>query len=500
MEHLASCETLQPYLNEGKMFGVLVVRCSDGSLGFLAAFSGQLGGRQTHGYFVPPIFDYLAPDGYFKQEETAISKLNNRIDELLCSQELVCAKSALLQAQTDAHDVISTAKKNLQAAKKARALRRQSGLSADEESVLIRESQFEKAEFKRLERRLNSVIAERQAAVNVILADVEKVKSERKRRSADLQFWLFEQFRVLNARGESMTLNEIFRLRHDKIPPAGAGECAAPKLLQYAYLNGLTPVSMCEFWWGPSPENEVRHQGFFYPSCRSKCEPILNFMLQGVDVEPNPLTADKQLSLNILYEDDYIIVVNKSIGMLSVPGKESYDSVQSILQSLSDSDGFPVAAHRLDMSTSGLLVMAKDKRSLANLHRQFESKSVKKRYVAILDGVPTQSEGIVSLPLCLNVDNPPEQIVSQNYGKEAITHYKVVSSSADSARVEFYPITGRTHQLRVHAAHRDGLNCPIKGDSLYGKSGSRLFLHSEMIEFSHPATGEIVRFECKAEF
>lgn len=500
IDYIQTTASIQKALTEGKMFGVLVVKDNNNSLGYIAAFSGQLGGNDTHNFFVPPIFDYLAPNGYFKKEEKAISDINKQIDSLLNSQEFISARESLSEFTKVALQLISDAKKKYAINKSKRALLRQNQLSSQDEATLIKQSQFEKAEIKRLEKRLNDSIVAQQSKIDDMLSVVESLKSERKRRSADLQYWLFEQFVVYNSKNVSMTLNQIFKHALDKYPPAGAGECAAPKMLQFAYLNNLKPICMGEFWWGPSPENEVRHQGFFYPSCHNKCEPILNFMLQGLNVEPNPLLFDKKLSLNVIYEDDSIIVVNKPCGLLSIPGKDCSDSVQSRLQSLCNTDGFPVVAHRLDMSTSGILVAAKNLKTLSDLQHQFESRTVKKRYIAILDGIPKEKEGFISLPLCLNVNNSPEQIVNQTYGKEAITRYKVVESIENRTRIEFYPLTGRTHQLRVHASHKNGLNCPIVGDSLYGKMAERLMLHSEMIEFKHPATGKIVHFEVVADF
>lgn len=492
--------TLQSHLSEGKMFGVLTVKDKEGTLGFLAAFSGQLGGRNTFEYFVPPIYDYLDPNGIFKREEIEISSLNKEIESLLKSKELSSLQDELHELKISTTNTLYQAKQMYKKNKETRATLRQSELTSDQLEALIRESQHEKAEIKRLEKNQNILIQAKQSAIDTILSKIETLKEQRRERSSKLQYWLFEQFKILNAKGECQTLNDIFSNALDKLPPAGAGECAAPKLLQYAYLNELTPISMGEFWWGPSPKNEVRHQGYFYPSCRSKCEPILNFMLQGLNVQSNPLLNNNDLSLEVIYEDKWIIVVNKPSGLLSIPGKESSDSVQTRLQCQNNSDTYPIVAHRLDMSTSGLLILAKDKTTLSALQRQFESRTIKKRYIAILDGIPKQREGTISLPLCLNIDNSPEQIVNHQFGKEAITHYKVIETMGNTSRVEFYPITGRTHQLRVHASHCDGLDCPIKGDSIYGKTDKRLMLHSEMIEFTHPATGNKIRLEKNADF
>lgn len=500
MNYIRSNELLQRSLDTGKMLGVLVVRDYLGEIGFISAYSGQLDALDDFSYFTPPIFDYLSPNGYFKHEEACISRINSQINQMNSSQELRDAIQNLEIIKRDAQNDIEQLKLLNAQNKKERNILRQKSLSPSDTERLIKQSQFDKAELKRTERKWHESISIAYAKVEKLKGEIDVLKAQRKRRSAALQYWLFEQFVVLNANGDSRTLNEIFAQTNSKVPPAGAGECAAPKLLQYAYIHNLQPLRMAEFWWGASPDNEVRHQGFFYPSCRHKCEPILDFMLQGLNVEPNPLLSNEKLDLEIVYDDQWLTVVNKPAGMLSVPGKESYDSVQSRLQALCHGQELPVVAHRLDMHTSGLLIVAKDKTTLSHLHRQFENRSVVKRYIAILEGIPQVSEGVISLPLCLNIHNAPEQIVNHSFGKEAITQYKVIGEKNGCAIVEFYPITGRTHQLRVHASHKDGLNCPIVGDSLYGKMAERLMLHSEMIEFKHPATGKTVRFEIVANF
>ena len=429
-------------LQQGKMFGVLVVRSSEGEVGFLAAFSGNLAGSNHHDYFVPPVYDLLNPEGYFKQEEARISELNSVL--LGCSQE-------------------------------------------------------------------NAV----------------KYKEERKNRSIALQQWIFQQFRLRNALGEEQDINQIFAQTTRRNPPAGTGECTAPKLLQYAYLHGLQPLAMAEFWWGNSPKGEIRRHGHYYPSCRHKCEPILGFMLKGLDVEPNPLLTsitDANL-LETVYEDEYLLVVNKPAGMLSVPGKTGQASVLSILQERYPDATGPLLVHRLDMDTSGLLLAAKDKDIHALLQEQFETRKVKKRYVALLEGTLQHKEekGFIRLPLRPDYDNRPLQMVCFEYGKPAVTRYEIIeviqaSSSViqttegrkdlgnthvnahEILRIALYPETGRTHQLRVHAAHPDGLDCPIVGDPLYGQPSDRLYLHAEQLEFRHPIIGKIMKIKKAAPF
>ena len=342
--------------------------------------------------------------------------------------------------------------------------------------------------------------------------EIEQLKTERKERSAALQRKLFEQFRMLNVRGEVKDLYTIFEQTVQKVPPAGAGECALPKLLQYAYLHQLKPLAMAEFWWGDSPKNEIRHHGYYYPSCKGKCEPILQHMLQGLKVDENPLlnSIHEDEELEIVYEDEWLVVVNKPTGMLSVPGKEEdRDSVYHRLKKKYPDATGPMIVHRLDMATSGLLLVAKTKEVHQHLQAQFTSRSIKKRYVAVLDGATATVEktvplpgraGRIELPLCLNPLDRPRQIVSREHGKEAITEYRIISESEKYTRIAFYPLTGRTHQLRIHAAHPEGLGCPILGDELYGKKADRLYLHAEYIEFRHPISGKILRIQKEADF
>ncbi len=333
---------------------------------------------------------------------------------------------------------------------------------------------------------------------------ISALKSERKPRSAALQQKLFEQFGMLNYRGEVKNLCEIFGQTVHKTPPAGAGECAAPKLLQQAYLHGWKPIAMAEFWWGDSPKTEIRHHGHYYPACKGKCEPILQHMLQGLQVEENPMLKRMQVpskNLEIVYEDPWLSVINKPAGMLSVPGKEDAVSVYSLMREQYPEADSPLTVHRLDMATSGLMLIAKTKRVHQNLQAQFKNRLVRKRYVALLEGIVPKDKGTVDLPLCLNPLDRPRQMVHTEHGKPAITDYQVLERlDGKRTRIVFYPRTGRTHQLRIHAAHPLGLHCPIIGDELYGEKADRLYLHAEYLEFTHPITGETVRISKEAEF
>ncbi|WP_346304536.1 pseudouridine synthase [Bacteroides sp.] len=570
-EYIASRKEWQEELAFGKMFGVLIVQTDNGitnneenQIGYLAAFSGNLAGKNLHPYFVPPVYDLLQPEGFFKIEEEQISAINIRIRELENSGSYLNSKEKWKIETEQAKAVLNQAKAELKMAKEAREIRRQSSpeLSEEEQASLIRESQYQKAEYKRLEKEWKKRLEELETEVRHFDIEIERLKTERKERSAALQRKLFEQFRMLNAQGEVKDLYTIFEQTVQKVPPAGAGECALPKLLQYAYLHQLKPLAMAEFWWGDSPKNEIRHHGYYYPSCKGKCEPILQHMLQGLEVDENPLLnpVHEEEELEIVFEDEWLLVVNKPAGMLSVPGKaEDRDSVYHRLKKKYPEATGPMIVHRLDMATSGLLLVAKTKEVHQDLQAQFANRSIKKRYVAVLDGaiIKTEKEtkpiaekailiaketvstkktakaertgntGRIELPLCLNPLDRPRQMVSSEHGKEAITEYQIISESEritsesentfnESNRIDesersinesrkytrivFYPLTGRTHQLRVHAAHPKGLGCPILGDELYGKKADRLYLHAEYIEFRHPIYGDIFRIQKEADF
>lgn len=492
-------------LRQGKMFGVLIVQTEHGETGYLAAFSGILAGKNLHPFFVPPVYNLLQPQGFFKIEEENISSINRNIRQLENDKAYAALSAELARTIQSAEDILATAKAQLKEAKTAREQRRkEKELNAQEEAELIRESQFQKAEYKRLERSWKARITTLQTQTEDWERRISALKSERKTRSAALQQKLFEQFGMLNYRGELKNLCEIFGQTVHKTPPAGAGECAAPKLLQQAYLHGWKPIAMAEFWWGDSQKTEIRHHGHYYPACKGKCEPILQHMLQGLQVEENPMLKRMQVpskNLEIVYEDPWLSVINKPAGMLSVPGKEDAVSVYSLMrEQYPEADG-PLTVHRLDMATSGLMLIAKTKRVHQNLQAQFKNRLVRKRYVALLEGVVPKDKGTVDLPLCLNPLDRPRQMVHTEHGKPAITDYQVLERlDGKRTRIAFYPRTGRTHQLRIHAAHPLGLHCPIIGDELYGEKADRLYLHAEYLEFTHPITGETVRITKEAEF
>ena len=503
---LASDEALLAEARKGKMFGVLVVQSPVGEIGFLTAFSGLLFGNNRYEGFVPPVYDMQSPDGYFKQEEARISAINVSIKDLENSNEYLAAVEALMLEKESADKALAEMSAFFKANKEERRRRRDAGvLSAEEEALLIRQSQFEKAELKRVRRQWDVVIAEKEAIVSSFKDRLKEMAAERRSRSIALQHWLFEQFQVLDANGSRKSLLSIFDEKLSALPPAGAGECAGPKLLHYAYENSYKPLAMAEFWVGESPVGEVRRDGCFYGACKSKCEPILGHMLQGLDVEESALEKGGDISdIEVIYEDDYIVVVNKPSGVLSVPGIVGGMSVQQWLRDEYLHSNNLFVAHRLDMATSGILVAAKSMDVYKALQQQFAERGVKKCYTALLEGVPSKSEGVIELPLAADYMNRPRQKVDYENGKPAVTHYKVLRTGQYNGKectlVSFVPVTGRTHQLRVHAASNSGLGCPIVGDALYGALDDRLMLHAALLEFVHPLSDEVVKIECEACF
>ena len=322
-----------------------------------------------------------------------------------------------------------------------------------------------------------------------------------KQMSQELQLWLFHQYQLLNAHGETKDLVDIWQSYYNRpkllqkfpLPPGGTGDCCAPKLLQYAYRHGLKPVCMAEFWWGAPTKEELRQHLNYYPACRGKCKPILTWMLQGLDVDPDPETLGLQhLEIPTVYEDNDLLVIDKPSGILSVPGRIEDYSVETVMR-----ERYPdsIVAHRLDMGTSGLLIVAKNGEAYRILQQQFIHHEVKKKYLALLEQ-PGQGTGVISLPLRPDPMNRPRQVVDMLHGKRAVTRYEYISDRL----VALWPETGRTHQLRIHCAHPDGLANPIVGDELYGTRDKRLCLHAAEIWFRHPVTGSEMHFETTPNF
>lgn len=495
---------------EGKMFGVLVVEYCEGTesgkpprLGFLAAYSGLLAGRNDWQWFVPPVFDAQQPDGHFKRTETRISAINAEIESLRNSREYAEALETMHRHDAEAAATIEFLRRTAAEKKAQRDARRAEPrpITPEEATAMEHESQHIKAELRRVRKRMEERHTADEAPVKAVEERINTLKKQRHDMSDALQQWLFSQYRMLNARGEERDLCDIFRNTVHHTPPAGAGDCCAPKLLQYAYSHGLHPVCMAEFWWGSTPRTEIRHHLHYYPACRGKCLPILTHMMQGLDVDDNPLATDNGKQMEIIYEDEWLAVTVKPEGMLSVPGKEERSSVAELMRRHWGEEGTVLVAHRLDMDTSGLLLVARNAEIYTLLQRQFAQREVRKEYTALLDGVPRRPRhGTINLPLCPDIMDRPRQTVSHEHGKEAVTDYDIIATDGQRTLVKLTPHTGRTHQLRVHCAHNEGLDCPIHGDALYGQRAERLCLHAARITFTHPVTGKRMTFEDKAPF
>ena len=487
----------------GKMFGVLVVQNADREIGYLAAFSGKLGNSNHHVGFVPPVFDILEAQGFFRREEVEIHELTIQLEQLEGSKELDNLKSAFQVLQVEWQQRIDEVKLKHKELKSIRDQKRSEVLFQNPENIAVLESQLreesmhESRRLKALKKQAQEELFARSEQLRLFKEEIEQLKAKRATHSADVQQRIFERYTFLNALGQTQNVLSLFA----ESPPAGAGECAAPKLLQYAYLHQLQPVCMAEFWWGMSPDSEVRIHGHFYPSCKSKCEPILGYMLQGLNVDPNPITAiHPPKALDIIYEDNHIVAINKAPEYLSVPGKNPQpNSLEDLKKYFPEADG-PLLVHRLDMSTSGIMLAAKTKLMHQRLQRQFVLRKVQKQYIAVLAGIPAQKQGEIKLPLRVDLDDRPRQLVCEEHGSYAHTTYEVLEIVNEETRIRFFPKTGRTHQLRVHAAHHLGLNCPIKGDDLYGQKADRLHLHAAKLGFYHPFTNDWMELNCQPDF
>ncbi|MBD1431493.1 RluA family pseudouridine synthase [Sphingobacterium sp. DN00404] len=493
----------------GKMFGVLVVESENGQLGYLAACSGKLAGTNQHTYFVPPIFDMLTKESFFLQEEEQINALNRQIENLENAPDLPKLIQQLKEIQQQADEALKVYRLHMKTEKaKRKKIRAEHSDILSEtdyqllETDLIKQSYRDQHEYAVLKDKWKTQLQSIEELIQHKQQEIEDLKNTRKLKSAVLQQRLFERYQFLNARAETKSLLAIFAESKQTIPPAGAGECAAPKLLQYAYQHKLKPICMAEFWWGVSPASEIRKHKNFYPACKSKCEPILSHMLKGLHVAPDPMRINpaQGRTFDIIHEDEDIIVINKPAEFLSVPGIHVHDSVYTrILAQYPEISG-PVIIHRLDMSTSGLLILAKHKTAHQFIQKQFIQHTVVKRYTAILDGILTPQTGIIDLPLRVDLDDRPRQVVCYQYGKPAKTKFDVLGYEDGYTRIHLFPLTGRTHQLRVHAAHHQGLHIPILGDDLYGQRADRLHLHAGYIQFVHPRTGKHIAFTAEDPF
>jgi tRNA pseudouridine32 synthase/23S rRNA pseudouridine746 synthase len=492
----------------GKMFGVLVVQNFVGELGYLAAFSGKLGDKNHHSGFVPPVFDILETGSFFLEGEKEVSAINLQISTIETSANYLALKEQAENDKALLSKFVFESRLELKRSKNQRKLRREQFLGKISEidylnflDELKNESIREQLFYKHELRRKNKEFLLLNAEFLALEEQLDFLKLERSKKSAALQQEIFENYTFLNQAGNKKSLLEIFKNTIYLFPPAAAGECAAPKLLQYAFLNQLKPICMAEFWWGTSPNSEVRLHKQFYSACKSKCEPILKHMLDGIEMDTNPMLAQADVTdLEIIFEDDYLLFINKPAEFLSVPGKQLTDSVYERVKASYPNTTGPLLVHRLDMSTSGILMIAKSKEIHKLMQSQFLNKGIQKSYVALLEGFIEKNEGEIDLPLRGDFDDRPKQLVCHEFGKVAKTKFRVLSREENTTRILFFPITGRTHQLRVHAAHHLGLGCPILGDDLYGTKSTRLYLHAQELIFIHPISKQQQRVYCKAPF
>ena len=507
-EHNFGLKNSSNALAVGKMFGVLVVKNEHNKIGYLTAFSGKLADKSLPKIFVPPVFNMRTAGSFYIKGELEIDGINAQLGILKKDKKYLSLKKLVKKISKEIEDDLAFQRKRMKLsrtdrkAQKKKAIAILSAVEFQQFTKKLTQESYNNQFF------LKELQAYYQAKFELISTDflsfeakITALKQARKEKSNYLQQTLFSKYAFLNQQKELKNLLAIFDNPAIK-PPAGSGECAAPKLLQYAFANNLTPIAMAEFWWGISPNSAVRKHKNYYPACQGRCKPILSHMLKGVEMDPNVLldTLSEKQELKIIYEDAVLIVVDKPAEFLSVPGKEIKDAVYTRIKEKYPTATGPLIVHRLDMSTSGILVLTKTKEANKILQSQFINRTIKKRYVALLDGVLSEDSGKIQLPLRVDLDDRPKQLVDFTHGKAAETRWEVLRRENGKTRVHFYPISGRTHQLRVHAAHKNGLNTPIVGDDLYGKKENRLHLHAEFIEFLHPTTNKNISFTIPPEF
>jgi tRNA pseudouridine32 synthase/23S rRNA pseudouridine746 synthase len=493
----------------GKMFGVLLVENKQGEVGYLSAFSGKIADENNHPNFVPPVFDMLTESGFFRTGQDTLKQISEQIRILEQNPDITRLKQQLNNEKKRASDDISEFRATMIAERKERKAKRMHAetILSTEDFIALKEklssqSIQQKNELRDLTLYWDARVENAQFSLKKIIDIIITLKKERKILSKALQNKLFDNYQFLNKQGVEKSLRELFGDTAQQTPPAGAGECAAPKLLQYAFKNKLKPLALAEFWWGASPKSEIRKHLNFYAACLGKCQPILTHMLEGMEIDENPLLINPAVGqkIEIIYQDEVMAVLNKPAEFLSVPGKNIEDSVYLRMKQQFPHAKGPLIVHRLDMSTSGLMVIALSKDAHEIIQKQFINRTVNKRYIALLDGVLSKKKGIINLPLRVDLDDRPRQLVCYDYGKPAETHWELIEQKNGKSKVYFHPKTGRTHQLRVHSAHIKGLNMPIVGDDLYGNKANRLHLHAEFLEFTHPITKEVMTFQIDVEF
>ncbi|WP_394167250.1 RluA family pseudouridine synthase [Photobacterium piscicola] len=490
----------------GHMFGVLLVQNQQGELGYLSAFSGKITNLTHLPHFVPPVFDERNIAPAIQAQQALIDEVTTKITVIESKPSYIQLQQQYQTAQTQAELAAESFRLQMIEQRKQRKLqRKEAEKSNDSEFMtqefhrLARESAFDKHQQKTIRQQWAQTLADISDKLQADTAELALLKSEYDSLTAALQQQRYAQYQFLNQYGETQDLNDLFG---GITPPQGTGDCATIKLLQHTFKQHLKPLAMAKFWWGASPAAQIRKHKYFYEACKNKCEPILQHMLAGLDIDANPLLQNpaEGKELEIVYQDDAMVVINKPAEFLSVPGKTITDSVYSRMQAIFPNSDSPLIVHRLDMSTSGLIVIALTKDAHKALQKQFIERTAEKRYVALLDGIAEQDEGEINLPMRVDLDDRPRQLVCYQHGKPALTKWQVLERKDGKTKVYYYPKTGRTHQLRIHSAHHNGMNMPIVGDDLYGQKAERLHLHAQYLGLAHPVTGEPMVFEVDADF
>lgn len=490
----------------GHMFGVLLVQNPQGDIGYLSAFSGKIAGQTHLPHFVPPVVDALNINPAISTQQIIIDNITAKITAIKSKPSYIQLQQQYQTAQTQAELTSESFRLQMIEQRKQRKLQRTAAEQSNDSEFmtqefhrLARESAFDKHQQKTIRQQWTQTLAE---ISNKLQADKEQLallKSEYDTLTTLLQQHRYAQYQFLNQYGEAKDLNTLFG---DITPPQEAGECATVKLLQHAFKQDFKPLAMAKFWWGASPAAQIRKHKYFYEACKNKCEPILQHMLTGIEIDANPLLQNpaEGKELEIVYQDEAMVVINKPAEFLSVPGKVITDSVYSRMQAMFPDSDSPLIVHRLDMSTSGLIVIALTKDAHKALQKQFINRTAEKRYVALLDGIAEHDHGEINLPMRVDLDDRPRQLVCYEHGKPAQTKWQVIERKDGKTKVYYYPKTGRTHQLRIHSAHHNGMNMPIVGDDLYGQKAERLHLHAQYLGLAHPVTGEPMIFEVDADF
>nr|WP_321414965.1 RluA family pseudouridine synthase [uncultured Allomuricauda sp.] len=490
----------------GRMLGVLVVQTKDNKLGYLSAYSGELRPELEILPFVPPV--HQLPKGEDFPEMAAINAIGKEFEQFEGSEAFINSKEQLKRITKETKENILAAKKAAKKAKSERDKLRKAAVHLPEKkqkellAELTKQGTTDGMNLRRFTRSENLRLEKAIAETRAFEERLETLKTQRKTKSTELLDAIFKSFVFLNSLGEGKDVKTVFSDFGIEVPPGGAGECSAPKLFQYAFLNDMEPVALAEFWWGASPNSQIREHGKFYPACKGKCQPILAHMLKGIPVKPNPLLENvgAGMELEILFEDEHLAIINKPSGLLSVPGKHIKDSVHTRIQEQYPKATGPIIVHRLDQDTSGIMLVALNKEAHKLLQQQFLERTVHKTYLAILEKPLEKTTGVIELPLILDIHNRPMQMVDYDHGKPAITHYEVIEKTENRTLIKLKPITGRSHQLRVHCAHKLGLHAPIVGDNLYGTPLDRLCLHAEKIEFTHPITKNPMKIKTEKPF